>query len=294
MAPVYKVALIQLHPKPMQAAQNFAKAESFIRKAAAKGSNLAVLPEYHLNSWVPDEPGFKETCAESPAYLQKYQTLAKELNINIVPGTLLESVDETIQNIAYFISSDGEIAGRYQKKNLWHPERHHLVSSAHEPHVAFDTPLGRVGLLICWDIAFPEAFRELIADGAKIIIVPTFWTMRDVNDEGFALNPDSEALFLNSTVVARTYENTCAVVFCNAGGPPENGDDTTFAGLSQVGMPHIGSLGRLGRAEDMSIVDLDTDVLRIAEDNYKVRKDMETEGWHYEYTRIRNEGKGTT
>lgn len=234
-----------------------------------------MLPEYHLTSWVPDDPSFINACADSATYLQKYQGLAKELKICIVPGTIVEAEGESLQNIAYFISSDGEISGRYQKKNLWHPERRHLVSSAHEPHEAFDTPLGRVGLLICWDLAFPEAFRELIADGAKIICVPTFWSMRDVSDEGYALNPDGEAMFLNSTVVTRAFENTCAIVFVNAGGPPEKGEETSFAGLSQLAMPHHGGLGRLGRAEGMSIVDLDMDVLRIAEENYKVRQDSE-------------------
>ncbi|OTB09434.1 hypothetical protein M426DRAFT_315991 [Hypoxylon sp. CI-4A] len=291
MAPNHKIALIQLHPKPLLPAENFAKAESFIRNAAHEGCHLAVLPEYHLTSWVPDEPGFKESCADSASYLAKYQELAKELEICIVPGTIIEPQDGSLHNIAYFIGSNGEVLGRYQKKNLWHPERRHLVSSAHQPHEAFDTPLGRVGLLICWDLAFPEAFRELISDGAQIICIPTFWTMKDVSDEGYALNSDGEALFLNSTVISRAFENTCAVVFANAGGPPEKGEKTNFAGLSQVGVPHIGSLGKMGRSEGMSIVDLDMDVLRIAENNYKVREDMKAEGWHYAYTQIRDDSK---
>ncbi|KAJ8133192.1 hypothetical protein O1611_g432 [Lasiodiplodia mahajangana] len=291
MAPNYKVALVQLHPKPLLPAQNFEKATSFIRDAAAKGCHLVVLPEYHLTSWVPDDPGFKASCVESFPCIQKYQNLAKELKICIVPGTIIVAEGEALHNNAYFISGDGEIVAQYQKKNLWHPERPHLVSSAHEPHKAFDTPLGRMGMLICWDLAFPEAFRELIADGAEIICVPAFWTMRDVLDEGYELNPDGEALFLNSTVVARAFENTCAVVFVNAGGPPEKGEKTSFAGLSQIGVPHIGALGRLGPAESMSIVDLDIDVLRIAEENYKVREDMKTKGWHYAYTRIREDSK---
>ncbi|KAI0466572.1 carbon-nitrogen hydrolase [Xylaria cf. heliscus] len=289
MAPNYKVALVQLHPKPLLPAQNFEKATSFIRDAASKGCDLAVLPEYHLTSWVPDEPGFKDSIAESRVYLQKYQQLAKELNICIVPGTIIESEGDSLQNITCFISSNGEIVGRYQKKNLWHPERPHLMSSAHKPHTAFDTPLGRVGLLICWDMVFPEAFRELIVDGAQIICVPTFWCMRDVSDDSYALNPDGETLFLKSIVVARAFENTCAVVFVNAGGPPEQGEETSFAGLSQVAVPHIGALGRLGRAEGMSIIDLDMDVLRVAENSYKIRDDMQKEGWHYAHTLIRDD-----
>ncbi|KAI5861304.1 hypothetical protein GGS23DRAFT_598471 [Durotheca rogersii] len=269
MAPVYKVALVQLHPKPLSPAENFRKAASYITDAAREGCHLAVLPEYHLTSWAPDAPGFRASCAESAAYLERYRQLASELRICIVPGTIVEPAGESLHNIAYFISSDGGVLARYQKKNLWHPERRHLVSSAQEPHTAFDTPLGRVGLLICWDLAFPEAFRELVADGADIICVPSFWSLKDVSDAGYSLNPDSEALFLNSTIVSRAFENTCAVVFVNAGGPPEKGEKTNFAGLSQVGVPHIGPLGRMGRSEGVSVVDLDMNVLKIAEDNYK-------------------------
>ncbi|KAK6834463.1 carbon-nitrogen hydrolase [Apiospora arundinis] len=301
MAPVYKVALIQLHPQPIAPAENFAKATSFIKDAAKQGCHLAVLPEYHLTSWVPDDPQFRESCIESMKYLEKYQALAKELSICIVPGTIVEvhpdddistsSEGPSMLNVAYFVSSNGDVAGRYQKKNLWHPERHHLVSSAHEPHEAFDTPLGRVGMVACWDLAFPEAFRELISDGAEIICVPSFWTMKDVNDEGWELNNNGEAEFLNSAVVTRAFENTCAVIFVNAGGPAEKGEKTNFAGLSQLALPHVGSVGRMGRAEGMNIVELDKDVLRIAEENYKVREDMKREGWHYAYTRLREGGK---
>lgn len=79
-----------------------------------------------------------------------------------------------LYNTAYFISPTGDILGKYVKKNLWHPERPHLTSSGTQPHEVFDTPLGKVGMLICWDLAFPEAFRALVAKGAEIIIMPTY------------------------------------------------------------------------------------------------------------------------
>lgn len=87
-----------------------------------------------------------------------------------------ESENYILYNTAYFISNDGSILGTYRKKNIWHPERAYLTSSTTDPHEVFDTPIGKVGLLICWDIAFPEAFRELIAHGAEIVVVPTYCT----------------------------------------------------------------------------------------------------------------------
>jgi predicted amidohydrolase len=103
-----------------------------------------------------------------------------------VPGTIIEKHDDLntptqFFNTAYFISNDGSILGSYRKKNIWHPERPHLTSSGSERHVAFDTPVGRVGMLICWDLAFPEAFRELIADGADVVIIPTFCMLLPFN-----------------------------------------------------------------------------------------------------------------
>jgi predicted amidohydrolase len=71
--------------------------------------------------------------------------------------------------VCYFIDHHGAITGKYIKKNLWGPERNHLTGSGRDVHEVFDTPIGKVGLLICWDLAFPEAFRELIANGAKIM-----------------------------------------------------------------------------------------------------------------------------
>jgi predicted amidohydrolase len=85
-----------------------------------------------------------------------------------------EEEEVRLYNTAYIISPSGEILGSYRKKNIWHPERPHLTSSGEDPHEVFDTPVGKIGLLICWDLAFPEAFRELIAKGAEIIVIPTY------------------------------------------------------------------------------------------------------------------------
>lgn len=96
-----------------------------------------------------------------------------------MPGTLVERHEvgehgSLLYNTAYFISNSGEILGSYRKKNIWHPERPHLTSSGEDPHEVIDTPIGKVGMLICWDLAFPEAFRELIAKGCEVVIIPTY------------------------------------------------------------------------------------------------------------------------
>lgn len=134
---------------------------------------------YHLNGFAPENPEYIHQTENYKPYLSTYQHLAKELNICLVPGTIverhvIEQNQAVLYNTAYFIAPSGEILSSYRKKNIWHPERPYLTSSGNEPHEVFDTPIGKVGLLICWDLAFPEAFRELIAKGAEIIIIPTF------------------------------------------------------------------------------------------------------------------------
>ncbi|KAH7380721.1 carbon-nitrogen hydrolase [Pyrenochaeta sp. MPI-SDFR-AT-0127] len=294
MAPIVKVAVIQLYPKPMQLEHNFNKAANFVRAAAAQGAELAVLPEYHLTNWMPKDPGFIGLCDQWEIYLRKYRDLAKECGICIVPGTIVEShrenerEEDKLLNVCYFIDHEGNITGKYVKKNLWGPERDHLTGSGRDVHEVFDTPIGKVGLLICWDLAFPEAFRELIANGAKIIIIPTFWTLNDCNEAGLKQNPSAEALFLESTLTTRAFENTCAIVFANAGGPPGRG----YAGLSQVTVPFIGPLTKLGGcAEGMSVVDIDMQILEDAEENYKVRSDIARDDWHYDYRHSRMKQK---
>ena len=125
MAPVHKIALIQLYPKPLNPDLNFSKASTFIRSAASQGAKLAVLPEYHLTGWKPESALFAEQASQWEKYLEDYKALAKECKICLVPGTIVErhyhedSKQWQLWNVCYFISDDGEVLGKYVKKNLW-------------------------------------------------------------------------------------------------------------------------------------------------------------------------------
>lgn len=102
----------------------------------------------------------------------------------------------------------------------------------------------------------------------------------DCSKLGLEINPTAETLFLDSILTARCFENTCAIAFANAGGPPGKG----YAGISQKSMPYAGAVAKLGGCgEGMAVAEVDYAVLEDAEQNYQVRADLARADWHYDY-----------
>lgn len=114
-------------------------------------------------------------------------------------------------------------------------------------------------------------------------------TLSDASDAGLRHNPSAEALLIDSTLTSRSFENTCCIVMANAGGPPGRG----YAGQSQVTVPFIGPLTRMGGCQEgMAVADVDMQIVDDAEENYGVRADLAREGWHYDYRHDRFGKKG--
>lgn len=107
--------------------------------------------------------------------VNRFCDLAKKYQMDVVPGTLIERdpKDGHVYNTAYYIDRSGKILLSYRKVHLWHPERTYLKNG----EAGFGTAKNRfgieVGLCVCWDIAFPEVFKELaLKKGAQLIIAP--------------------------------------------------------------------------------------------------------------------------
>lgn len=242
-----------------------------------------MLPEFLLgNPEQPDPASFSETAAHE--YLGCFQALARELRINLVPGTLSHlhptSADGLpLANVAYWIDRTGTVLGSYVKKNLWHPERARYAKG-HAPHAVFDTEFGRTTMLVCWDVMFAEPFRELSGLGVDLIVVPSYWLGSDGGDQ--LRNPDSEREFLRHALPTRAFEAGAAVVYVNVGGDPDAG----YIGLSQVALPLVGVKDDvvLGPTDNPCVVDLGDNwkqVLADAEQIYKIRADRAGNEWHY-------------
>ncbi len=168
---------------------NWHQAEAGLRAAAAAGALLAVLPE---NFAVFDATQYRRVASRLPELLQRLGKLARELDLWIVAGTLPAATrpdgstvaDGRVRTACHVIDSDGEVVARYDKMHLFDvdvadAQGSYRESATFEPGdtpVCVNTPVGRLGLTVCYDLRFPELFRQLLDDGAEIISVPAAFT----------------------------------------------------------------------------------------------------------------------
>ena len=111
-------------------------------------------------------------------------------------------------NMAILINREGKIAGKYKKINLYGDK----VFAGKEVYV-FETDFAKIGILICWDIAFPELFKKLKQKGAEIVFCPSqWWYYPDTHDKN---NMKRETKILESIIRTRAYENVNFVALCN-------------------------------------------------------------------------------
>lgn len=184
----HQLAAIQMCSGP-DPEVNWSEAERQLRRAAAAGATLAVLPE---NFAVFDAAQYRAFAVRLPEWLQRLGALARELDIWIVAGTLPaaqrpdgSTVPEgRVRTACHVIDSDGEVVARYDKIHLFDvdvadAQGSYRESATFEPGdlpVCVDTPVGRLGLTVCYDLRFPELFRALADAGAEIITVPAAFT----------------------------------------------------------------------------------------------------------------------
>ncbi|KAL8292295.1 hypothetical protein RQP46_001761 [Phenoliferia psychrophenolica] len=286
-----RFALVQFNPLPPDHSpnaplENLKRAHAFVEQAAEKGANIVVFPEYFISGIVADEkhwglaqrehdPSHVPGEVEASTWLHTFCELAIKHQIDIVAGTIVEKATDKVDgkdvlsNVAHYINKKGEILGRYKK---WWPEKDYLTRG-NEGHQVFDTDYGRTGLLVCWDVAWPEAFRSLVLQKVEIVICPTFWTSADGDPIGLSHNPQCEEVFLDNLIVTRAFENEVCVVFVNAGGPAKD----AFIGRSGVTLPFLGKVGgTTTHEEEMAIVDVDLSILEDAKAVYGIRKDLIT------------------
>jgi predicted amidohydrolase len=265
----FKIAVVQFAINQLNHQQNLARAEQFIAEASTE-NDLIVFPEDFI---LGPLNGKSEYADYDGRYVKVFQKLASKYHIDIVPGSIIEGDSTRLFNTTYYIDRSGEIQGRYRKVNLWLPERSYITPGSNV--TVFDTRFGRVGLIICWDLMFPEVFRAMVKQKVEIVICPSYWCYEDAG-KGIIHDPYSEVKLVNALCIARAFENEIVLVYANAAGRVTTEENTeTLIGQSQVTVPFKGALALIDHNhEEMFHVLVNKDILRDAEKAYEIRKDL--------------------
>jgi formamidase len=181
--------------------------------ATFDGLQLVAAPELHLMALPPllEEDGVspRDLAIDVPGETtERLAALAREAGLWLVPGSVYERVGDAVANTAVVLSPAGELVASYRKCFPWQP---YETSQPGTKTVCFDIDgVGRFGLAICHDGAFPEIFRSLAWQGAEAILQ---LTLTGTSDRGA------------ETVIARANAivNQVAVVNVNAAAPVGNG-----------------------------------------------------------------------
>jgi len=181
-----KVASIQLATGTNISA-NLLEVEKLATAAANDGANLIVLPENFafMGMTCRDMTSLREADGEGP--LQNFLSqISEKLGVWIVGGTIpMEANDASKMRAACLLYNDkGKCVARYDKihlfdVNLLETKEEYIESDSIEPGdqiVVVDTPFGKLGLAVCYDLRFPELFRAMIDQGAEIIALPAAFT----------------------------------------------------------------------------------------------------------------------
>ena len=200
-----KVALAQISCKRGDKAENIKKIESRVTRAKRQGAELVIFPELSLTGYTMRDQIYElaETIpGHSTTFLEK---LAKKTGAYIVFGMpeLSEKTQATVYNTAVLVGPDGFI-GKYRKMYLpTHSvfEEKRYFRPGYQTAV-FETELGKIGLIICYDIFFPEVSRLTRLKGAQLIVC-------------ISASPATRRTFFETLTAARAIENTAFLAYVN-------------------------------------------------------------------------------
>jgi predicted amidohydrolase len=217
-----KVGLVQMRTG-RNVEKNLLDASTLIREAARGGAQYVQTPEVTTLMELDRARLFVETRPEegNPA-LAHLRALARELGIWLHIGSMGVLVKpDKIANRSFLISPEGRIAGRYDKIHMFDVQlpggESYRESRNFEPGreaVLAATPWGALGMTVCYDLRFPHLYRALAKGGARLIAIPSAFTV-----------PTGEAHW-HTLLRARAIENQCFVMAAAQGGKHENGRAT--------------------------------------------------------------------
>lgn len=167
----FLLAVAQLKPARLDKAANLGRIESAMQVAAGAGCQAILFPELFLTGYFLTEQLASLAEPHDGPSLRHLSGLARRHGLLTICGWPEATGGPRLYNSAIIIERDGTILGRYRKTHLFGREPDYFASG--DRLQAFDTSVGRVGVLICYDMEFPETARVLALDGAAILLTPT-------------------------------------------------------------------------------------------------------------------------
>ena len=243
------LALLQCAPGPLDVAGNLQRLNQAAQQARAGGADVLVCPEMFLTGYNIGLSAVAQL-AQPPdgEYAQSIRKIAQRQGLAIVYGYPERAADGTVFNAAQWIKAEGQRGLNYRKTHLFGALDKTQFRAGDLTSALVDIKGWRVGLLICYDVEFPENTRRLALAGADLIVVPTA-NMADFD-------------FVATTLVpVRAYENQVYLAYANYTGPE---GDLHYGGLSTVAAPDGAVLAQAGRHETLVFATLDPERLATA------------------------------
>lgn len=238
-----KIALAQFDSIINDVYENNMKMVRMIRKASDKSADIIVFPELFSTGYNLDIIGDKihdMACPADGDTIKLASSEAKLGNIHVI-APIAYTDENGIYNSAVIIDNEGNLLNVYHKNNLWDKEQKYFKYGNHDYRV-YETPFGKFGVIICYDVDFPETCRSLALAGAEIIFVPAAWATTHRN-------------LWDIYLPARALENTVFIAGVNRTGTE---GDVVYFGDSKVFDPTGELIARAGEnTEEILYCELD-------------------------------------
>lgn len=221
-----------MQPVRFDFAYNLDKMCELIRKTMTEypATNLIVFPELITSGYECGQEfqRLAERVSDGES-VKVISELAKKYKVHIIYGFPERDplIEDVLYNSAVFIGSHGEVLGCYRKVHLFASEKEFFRAGCDYP--LFETELGRIGVMICWDTAFPEVARAYALQGAELIIVSTNWEKAYLEDIETKNQEDWDLI-----TRARAFDNCLFLAAANRIGTDEN---LGFFGRSKIVSP---------------------------------------------------------
>jgi 5-aminopentanamidase len=244
-----RIALYQGPAEPGSVARNLDALETRAAEAAVRGARLLICPEMFLSGYnIGAAQALRLAEPADGPTLTRVAALAREKGIALLVGYPERGADDAIYNAARLIGRDGRSVANYRKCHLFGDLDREMFRAGQGPPAVVELDGIRVGLLICYDVEFPESVRLLALGGADLVAVPT------------ALMDPFEVV-ARTIVPARALENQVFLAYANRCGRE---GDVRYCGQSCVVGPDGADLVRAVRDEALVFADLDLERLRAA------------------------------